>query len=127
MFVAMCSCEPLTCGKLQQVERREPDHSMHEYYPVHCLHGLLIPRPPRRTGRAKKSLISSLHGFWPVSEGMSLVLIFSSSVLNIFSVSGMVLVRKFLLFIKPCVNAVYRLHVVEMSLLRIGVPLLVPI
>jgi len=28
--VCMCSCEDLTCGKLQQLERREPNRSIHE-------------------------------------------------------------------------------------------------
>jgi len=28
----MCSCEHLTCGKLQQLEKREPNRSMHRVW-----------------------------------------------------------------------------------------------
>ena len=47
-----------------------------------------MPNPPRRVGRAKSSLMSSLQEFWPVRDGMSLVLIIPSSGLNNSSTSG---------------------------------------
>ena len=66
--------------------------------PEDCLHGLLMPSPPRRAGKAMRSLMSSLQAFWPVSDGMSQVLIISSSGLNNSSALGIVLERKVHLF-----------------------------
>ena len=46
----------------------------------------MIPNPPRRTGKARRSLTSLLQVDWPVSDGMKYVLIFSSNGLKNFRV-----------------------------------------
>ena len=61
--------------------------------------------------------MSSFQELWPVSHGISLDLIFTSSGVN-SSTLGMVLERNVHLFTRPCVNAVYRLHAVVIPLLR---------
>ena len=50
--------------------------------------------------------MSSLQELWPVSDGISLDLIFTSSGVNSSSTLGMVLERNVHLFTRPCVNAV---------------------
>ena len=40
--VCMCSCEHLTCGKFQQLERREPNHSIHESMELEVVRILIL-------------------------------------------------------------------------------------
>ena len=69
--------------------------------------GLVIPRPPSRTGNAKSSRVTSLKAFWPVREVRNFRLITSSSSENRLPMLGVVLVRYVHLLIRPCVNAAY--------------------
>ena len=41
--------------------------------------GLMIPRPPSLAGRARRARVSSLRGGLPISAGMKVVLMHSSS------------------------------------------------
>ncbi len=56
--------------------------------------GLTIPMPPRRTGRASRSLSSLEQGGWPVKAGIRACCMDSSNGCSRSAMSGMVLDRK---------------------------------
>ena len=65
----------------------------------------MIPRPPRRAGKAKRSRSASVRADWPVRAGINLCLIASSKGCRRFPILGVVLARKVHLLVIPCVKA----------------------
>ena len=62
---------------------------------------LLIPRPPSLAGKARRARVSSLRGGLPISAGMKIILMHSSSGLSNVVTSGMERHRKENLWTKP--------------------------
>ena len=69
--------------------------------------GLVMPSPPRRAGKARRSLYWSLKGFWPVSDGRKCCRMVVSSGFIMSSMFGIVLDRYVHLLARPWVNAAY--------------------
>ena len=67
--------------------------------------GFVRPRPPRRVGRAKRSLSAVVTQLLPVRAGMKWRLIASSRGCSTSEVSGMVQRKYIHLIAKPCVKA----------------------
>ena len=72
-----------------------------------CVVGFVMPRPPRRTGKAMSSRSASLKAFWPVREGRKRCQIASSKGWKRSLMSTMVLARNIHLFMRPWVNAAH--------------------